>query len=239
MTIQNAVRPIRDLPSMVLRCIRDGSMRLRPETNQQDLQILSRHVARADAAGHDASPLMPAYADAVRGSMSEAVDWTDGMDDIHETILGLVKTPAYAASTFWRDAGRPSSIADLSAAIVAWTAARVEEQDVPVEQANSDIRAEMDRVCALHPRLGLSYGYIGNFERGPIGDDRSFMIFTQVQTMDASHGQTFGMGSHAYEELAKLRTLVLGRLEHWARELDERLDAGTVRLRSTRHLNAA
>lgn len=229
----------RRLPTMVLPGIRDGSYRVAVDVDVEKIRLISRIVMRADAAGHDVMPLLPCYAAQVDAAMDRAnlnSDWTETMKAIHEIVWPFIASSYSLSSTFWADAGRPKDLDGYIAAFQAWVAEREEEQACSPGQADAEIRAEMERVNALFPRLGLSYGYIGNLWSGPFRDDRSFRIFTQVQYLDARHGETMGMGDHTFKNLSKLRTLVLAKLEDWARDLDQRLLDGKAKLRSTRHL---
>jgi hypothetical protein len=239
MTHQLADTDIRRMPSMVLKAIRAGAFLVRDDVDVEKVRILCRIVGRAHDAGHDVMPIMVDYAAKVDGTMprcDDAKPWTPEMREIHELVWPFVASSYAMMSTFWIDNGRPNDIEALTTVIQAWIAEREVEAATTPGDADRDIREEMDRVNALYPRLGMSYGYIGNIWHGPYRDDRSFRIFTQVQTLDAAHGATLGMGDHSYEQLSKLRTKVLGRLEDWARGLDQELTAGTKRLRSTAHL---
>jgi hypothetical protein len=231
----------RRLPTMVLPGIRDGSYRVAADVDVEKIRILSRIVMRADAAGFDVMPLLPCYAAQVDSAMDRAnlnSDWTETMKAVHEIVWPFNASSYSLSSTFWADAGRPRDLDGYIAAFKAWVAEREEEQACSPSQADQEIRAEMERVKALFPRVGLSYGYIGNIWHAPYRDDRSFRIFTQVQHLDDRIGQTMGMGDHSHENLSKLRTMVLAKLEDWARDLDARLEARTLKLRSTRHLEA-
>ena len=54
-------------------------------------------------------------------------------------------------------------------------------------QANRDVRDAVDRLKKKYPKAGLSFGYIGNFERW--GDDRAYYIFSEIQRPYCVYGQ--------------------------------------------------
>ena len=228
---------IRILPKLVLLAIRNNAYLVQDGIEIEDIRALSRVVSRAAAAGHDIMPVMVDYAAAVDDAMPRLVDWSAEMHMIHELVWPFNASSYALQSTFWADAGKPKGPVELRKAIEAWRDAQEAEQAVPLADADRDIRAEMDRVNLLFPRLGLSYGYIGNIWSAPYSDDRSFYIFTQVQHLDSRHGGSVKLGGNSYEELSKMRTLVLAKLEDWARDLDQRLIDNQVRLRSTSHLS--
>lgn len=239
MAHQHADATIRSMPTLVLRAIRAGAFLVRDDADLELARTASRIVMRADAAGHDVMPLLVDYAAMVDGTMprcDDAKPWTPQMSEIHELVWPFIASSYSLASTFWVDNGRPKGLAELIEVMRTWVAEREAEAAITSQSADADIRAEMERVSALFPRLGMSYGYIGNIWWGPYRDDRSFRIFTQVQHRDARHGETIGMGDHVHADLSKLRTMVMARLEDWARGLDADLTAGTKRLRCTRHL---
>lgn len=217
---------IHTLPSMVLRAIRDEALHLRNESDRDALRQLSRMIGRAAHAGHDTIALMPDYVSCVAGAIARDVESNDAMEAIDAATRAYMRMTFVSPSTFDPGTGRPAFPADLLAPVEQWVAARVAEQDCPPEVASADIRTEMERVAALFPRVGLSYGYIGNCSNAH--DDRGFMVFTQVAHCDGSRGVTTRFGDHAYAELPKLRTMVLARLECWTRDMDARIEAGTM-----------
>jgi len=242
MAHEHADAEIRRMPALVLKAMRAGAFLVRDEADLELARIASRIVSRADAAGHDVMPILVDYAAMVDGTMPRCDDskpWTPEMHEIHGLVWPFNASSYSLLSTFWVDNGRPKNLAALIEVLKAWVAERDAETATTPAEADSAIRIEMERVRTLFPRIGLSYGYIGNIWWGPRRDDRSFRIFTQVQSLDARHGETLGMGDHAYEDLPKLRTMVLARLEDWARDLDAQLTAWSMRLRSTSHLKDA
>lgn len=241
MAHQHADASIRSMPKLVLDAIRADAFLVRDEADLGLVRTASRIVSRADAAGHDVMPILVDYAAMVDGTMprcDESKPWTPQMSAIHALVWPFIASSYSLNSTFWAENGRPDGLAGLIEVMKAWVAARESEAATTPDLADADIRAEMDRVSTLFPRLGMSYGYIGNIWWGPYRDDRSFRIFTQVQSLDARHGETLGMGDHVHADLPKLRTMVTAHLEDWARGLDTELTAGTKRLRSTHHLGA-
>lgn len=217
---------VHQLPSMILRAMRDASLHLRTNVDREALRHLSRLIGRATHAGHDTMAVMHDYVSCIAGALARDVDWNGDMEDIDAATRAFMHMPFASPSTFEPGTGRPAFPADLIAPLEAWTAARVAEEDCDPNKASADIRAEMERVAALFPRVGLSYGYIGNCSNSH--DDRGFMLFTQVEHRDGSRGTSTRFGDHAYAELPKLRTMVLARLEDWARTIDQRIEAGTM-----------
>lgn len=230
---------IRKMPTLVLKAIRKGRFLTLTDDMVTQVQVLSRIVNRAAEAGHDVLPLMTAYSsfvDACMPRLDPDKPWTEEMTQIHNMVWPFMQSAYSMRCQFYVDYGVPKSIVHLTEIVNKWVAEREAEAHVDPAQADADIRAEMVRVCNLYPRLGLSFGYIGNLWTGPSRDDRSFMVFTQVKYPNDL--VTFQFGHHDYCDLPKLRTKVMSNLERWARELDEKLTAGTVVLRSTAHLEA-
>jgi len=222
----HADHAVHGLPSLVLRAVRDRALKILPDVNVEKLRHLSRLVGRAHHAGHDTMAVMLDYVACVAGALDHGVDWNETMEDVDALIRSFHSLSYAVPSTFDPGTGRPASPEALIEPLDAWVAARVAEQDCTPSVADADIRAEMERVAALFPRVGLSYGYIGNCSN--VHDDRGFMIFTKVMHVDGSTGTTTRFGDHAHSELPKLRTMTLARLEDWVRTLDQRIEAGTM-----------
>ncbi len=226
---------VHTLPSLVLCGIRDASLQLRTDTDRETLRRLSRLILRARHAGHDTIAIMPDYVACVAGAISRDVDRNETMKDV-DAILRSFSTLSFpCTTTFEPSVGRPASPADLIDPVEAWIEERIAAEHREPAVAGRDIEAEVARLKALHPRVGLSYGYIGNCSN--TSDDRGFMVFTDVVFADGSRGSSTRFGDHPYAELSKLRTMVLARLEGWVQDIEAKLEDGTMRSRSTHGLH--
>lgn len=226
---------IHTLPSLVLCGIRDASLHLRTDTDREPLRRLSRLILRAHHAGHDTMAIMPDYVACVAGAILRDVDWNETMENVDAILSSFSNLSFLCTTTFEANVGRPAFPADLIRPVEAWIEERIAAEHRDPGAAGQDIEAEVARLKALHPRVGLSYGYIGNCSN--TFDDRGFMVFTEVAFADGSHGSSTRFGDHPYAELSKLRTMVLARLEGWVKDIETKLDDGTMKLRSTHHLD--
>lgn len=217
---------IHGLPSLVLRALRESALKLRPGIEIEKLRHLSRLVGRAHHAGHDTLAIMADYVSYVSEAIARDVDWNETTENIDALVRAFSLMSYRAPSSFDPGVGRPAAPQDLITPVEAWIAQRVAAEDCDPNVANEDIRIEMERVAALYPNVGLSYGYIGNWST--LHDDRGFMIFTKVMFADGSHGSSTRFGDHSHQELPRLRTMVLANLEGWTRTLDERVRTGRM-----------
>ena len=228
---------IAKLPETVIQAIRARTFTARPEVDLTDIRLLSRQLSQAFAEGDDIMPLMPAYARLIDELIERPAScWSADTREIHDAIWPFLASAYVTDIEKSGDFPVNPSIREFTQFAKEWIVAREAEAAMPVGEADALIRAEMERVRALYPRLGMSYGYIGNC--GHNYDDRWFMVFTQV-TRAKGDDRTERFGDHPTGRLTKLHTLVMKGLEEWAHNLNERLDAGEVYLRSTRHLEAA
>jgi hypothetical protein len=94
------------------------------------------------------------------------------------------------------------------------------------------IREAVETAQAAHPRLGLSFGYVGGvgLHCGPHGDDRSWSVFAKLATPrchDACDVSFGGVATDVVEDLAAR----MGEPFHaWLAECERRLDAGEIRV---------
>lgn len=96
-----------------------------------------------------------------------------------------------------------------------------EKQSVSREvQAHRDVQDAVDKLKIKYPKAGLSFGYIGNFERW--GDDRAFYIFSAIPMprnerlrQHWSHWKTMRWGGYAAKHggIHEMLRLVNGNLE--------------------------
>lgn len=86
-------------------------------------------------------------------------------------------------------------------------------------QAYSDVEDAVERLKKKYPQAGLSFGYIGNFERW--GDDRAYYIFSgiPIPRWNAPHqwspNKTMSWGGYAAKHggIHDMLRLVNGNLE--------------------------
>ncbi len=107
---------------------------------------------------------------------------------------------------------------------IAATPAAFESPHVVLEQLVHDLAAK-------HPRLGLSFGYIGNCDfLGGQWDDRSWMVFAKLATWRCVGACDIHFGGVHTDHLASLLTHAQARLADWCVEQERRLDAGEIRI---------
>jgi len=94
--------------------------------------------------------------------------------------------------------------------------------------AHDRCRALMERMKVAHPRLGLSFGYIGNCGHGY--DDRSWMFFAKLATPRCHGACDVSFGSHSTAQLGKLMLKAEAEYEAWCEEQERRLDAHEIRI---------
>ena len=95
--------------------------------------------------------------------------------------------------------------------------------------AESALRAMVSELAERHPRLGLSFGYVGNCDlHGGRWDDRSWKVFTKLATRSFANACDVGFGSHGTPELGRLMIVAERDLASWCAEQERRLDAGEI-----------
>lgn len=77
-----------------------------------------------------------------------------------------------------------------------------------------------------HPRLGLSFGYIGNLTHND--DDRAWSVFTTLSTRRGANACNVRWGSVPTSELPKLASKAETDLADWCARTEGRLDAGEL-----------
>lgn len=106
--------------------------------------------------------------------------------------------------------------------------ARTASFDGAAEARCRELLAEMQ---ARHPRLGLSFGYIGNCGFGPGSqDDRSWMFFARLATPTCRGACDVHFGGHRAAYLGKLMLKAEAELADWCAEQERRLDANEIRI---------
>lgn len=86
-------------------------------------------------------------------------------------------------------------------------------------------------LAAKHPRLGLSFGYLGNCDLlGGQWDDRSWMVFAKLATLRCVGACDVHFGGVHTDHLASLFTQAQAHLADWCVEQEHRLDAGEIRI---------
>ena len=232
---------IAKLPEAVILAIRVRSFVARADVDLSDLRVLSRVLNNAMAEGTDVSPLMTVYAGLVDDAIGRPAScWSADTRSIYEAIWPFMASSYVLNIRRDHDLPVAPTVIEFTQFAREWIAAREAETAMPTDEADRLIRVEMERVRELFPRLGMSYGYIGNCNLfgGPAYDDRSFRVFTQVKTSHTST-VTHSFGGFPTARLTKMHTQVMAGLENWARELNAQLESGATSLRSTSHLKAA
>lgn len=111
--------------------------------------------------------------------------------------------------------------------LASFRAARVAVEDGTAQARCEELLAEMQ---AKHPRLGLTFGYIGNCDFGGRRDDRSWKFFAKLATPGCVGACDVSFGGQSTAYLGKLMQVAERDLAAWCAEQEERLDAGKVRI---------
>ncbi|WP_230280504.1 hypothetical protein [Croceicoccus sp. Ery15] len=146
---------------------------------------------------------------------------------LHETAWHMLQS-AIGLRNEIADARTDGSMSALRAATVAYVEKRQRGIDMEGEEAGRIINALVKQSAERHPRLGLSYGYIGNIWHAPYKDDRSFRVFTKVRAANAPNS-SISFGAHSIENLGHLAIMAEKEFQEWCAHLQERLDAGELR----------
>lgn len=111
--------------------------------------------------------------------------------------------------------------------LLAFRAARVASYDGTAADA---LRTMMEEQRVLHPKLGLSFGYIGNCDFGGHHDDRSWKIFTKLATPACHNACDVSFGGYPTTQLGKFMQIAMRDLANWCNEQERRLAAGEIRI---------
>lgn len=99
------------------------------------------------------------------------------------------------------------------------------------QTASSTIRTLVERLAERHPRLGLSFGYIGNCDLfGSRWDDRSWKVFAKLATWKCVGACDVSFGGHSTSDLGRLMIHAERNLAAWCDEQEARLDAQEIRI---------
>jgi hypothetical protein len=92
---------------------------------------------------------------------------------------------------------------------------------------NALIRGMMEEASAKYPELGLSYGYIENYNIGfgNAFDDRSFCIFTKLRDQN---GYSVTFGGYSSDNLGRLFVEARHCLDRWCNTQRELLQEGKL-----------
>lgn len=96
-------------------------------------------------------------------------------------------------------------------------------------EAHDAIAAAVKAAAAAHPRLGLSFGYIGNLPSNG-WDDRSWKVFAKLATPTARGACDVSFGGVDTRDLPALAARVAADLDDWCAKLETRLDAREIRI---------
>lgn len=211
---------IANLPALLVSTIRHGSWK---SPNAATLRRIARSARVAQDVGFPMDHILTVLAGAARADMPVPnTDWSPEMIQMERMIHPFLASSL--AMRCERETAEEYGIvrtvdeaADVVTSIITDERAR---HAVPADEADRIIREEMERVSALHPELGLSYGYIGNIWHGPYQDDRLFRVFTRLRD---ARGHSICFGGHALENLPELAFMAQRRLASWAVEQSARL----------------
>jgi len=94
------------------------------------------------------------------------------------------------------------------------------------------IGAAVDAAKVSHPRLGLSFGYIGGVgpSCGEFGDDRSWKVFAKLATSRCANACDVSFGGVDTDRIEDLAAMMGDRFQSWLSRCEEDLDARRVRV---------
>lgn len=210
----------------VRKAIRDGSYR--PDAATEILEI-ARLVSGHAARDYDVSDLYIAFAMAMQLDQANRTEGTTL--ELTATVWAMISSPNGLKSEILKALPRRDPNATDVLAAVQAKIAQDEADRTRAQVANpSTIIGEIVKAAAAqHPRLGLSFGYIGNVWPGPNGDDRSWRVFTKLATPRCYSGCDIRFGQMPTAQLGDLLVAVERRLPAWLDEQERRLDAGEIR----------
>lgn len=150
--------------------------------------------------------------------------------EIGTTAWAMLSSPLGLSSPLIAGLPRQDpTVADVLAAAEARVAAdQAERSRAQVENPAEILGALVKTAADEHPRLGLSFGYLGNCGIGY--DDRSFKIFAKLATPRCHGACDVSFGGHGPDRLGDLLVAVERRLPAWLVEQERRLDAGEIRI---------
>lgn len=92
------------------------------------------------------------------------------------------------------------------------------------------INAAVDAAKAAHPRLGLSFGYIGSvgIGCGESGDDRSWKVFAKLATRQCASACDVSFGGVVTDRIEDLAATMGDAFQSWLARCEADLDAGAV-----------
>lgn len=99
----------------------------------------------------------------------------------------------------------------------------------PDKSAMARVEAAFARVKAAHPKLGLSFGYIGDLPSNG-WDDRSWRIFTSLSTRMAASCCDISFAGWSTRNMPAMADAVEARLDAWCASQQAKLDAGEIHL---------
>lgn len=210
-----------NLPALLIQMIRGGTWRTE---NAHQIRQLARIVNRAQHAGLPTDDLLVVLASAAHGDLVPPnFGWSTEMKVLSELTWHMMSSANGHRDTIAKEYGPYPTLIGAIAVAQSYVADETAKRAMDPSEANAVIRAEMERVSALHPELGMSFGYIGNIEWGPRRDDRAFMVFTKLADR---RGYSVSYGSHSHEKLGELAFSVKAKLESWAAEQVAKLKSG-------------
>lgn len=169
----------------------------------------------------------------VETMLAWAVTRAGGMPRIHDHAHSRTQSPFSLRQhlTVGTDGTAAGMCRAIDERLASFRAARVAAQDGTAQKRCQELLAEMQ---AKHPRLGLSFGYIGNCDFGGRFDDRSWMFFTKLATPSCVGACDVSFGGQTTAYLGKLMQTAERDLATWCDDLEARLDAGKVRIVGSR-----
>lgn len=210
--------------AQIRRAIRTGSF---APADRDGIVPLCRLAAGHANQDYDATELFMGLAYAIQ--IDHAPKTGEALE-IGSTAWAMLSSPLGLTSPLIAGLPRQDpTVADVRAAAEDRVATdQAERARGQVENPGEILGALVKDAAAEHPRLGLSFGYIGNCGIGY--DDRSFRVFAKLATPRCHGGCDVSFGSHGPDRLGDLLVAVERRLPAWLIEQERRLDAGEIRV---------
>ncbi len=209
----------------IRKAIRQGTYK--PEA-AEEIQAIGQLARQHGARDYDASDLFIAFAMAIQidpGSRANAAAIA-----LTGTAWHMLSSPNGLSSAILAGLPRDPRAADVLKAVEARIADDEADRARSQVAHPSTVIGEIVKQAALeHPRLGLSFGYIGNCDFGGRYDDRRWKVFTKLATPQCHGACDVSFGGVETARLGDLVVAVDRRLPAWLAEQERRLDAREIR----------
>jgi hypothetical protein len=210
----------------IRKAIRTGSYK---PAAAEEILTLARLTSQHATRDHDASDLFIAIAMAIQIDRGDRT--SPAAVDFATTAWAMISSPNGLSSAILQTLPRQDpTAADILAAVEAKiTQDEADRARSQVADPSAAIREIVDQAGLDHPRLGLSFGYIGNCDLGGRYDDRSWSVYAKLATPRCHGACDVRFGGYETGRLGDLLVAVERRLPAWLAEQERRLDASEIR----------